>query len=117
MSVNGIGGGGRNVGGIGAADAALAPEATGESGGVGESGAAAHTAAPGALERLGRGEISVDQYLDVRVADAVQHLEGRVPAAQMDFIRSALRDSLAADPVVAELVRRATGAVPPSRAD
>jgi hypothetical protein len=53
-----------------------------------------------------------DQYLDTRVSDAVQHLEGQLPAEQMDFVKTSLREHLASDPVLMELVRRATGAIP-----
>ena|SRR5438552_5468229 len=117
MSVDGIGGGPRNVGGAGPLDGPAAPTAADGTTDVGRSAEAGRTAGAGALERLGRGEISLDQYLDGRVADAVEHLEGRVPPAHIDFVRVALRESLASDPVLVELVRRATGSVPPSRAD
>jgi len=117
MSVDGIGGGGRNVGGVGPLDGAAAPDSTEGAADVGRAGEAEQSAATGALERLGRGEINLDQYLDGRVADAIEHLQGRVPPAQLDFVRAALRESLASDPVLVELVRRATGSVPPPRAD
>lgn len=117
MSVDGIGGGGRNVGGVGPLDGATAPNSTDSAGDVGRAGEAERTLATGELERLGRGEITLDQYLDGRVADAIEHLHGRMPAAQIDFVRAALRESLASDPVLVELVRRATGSVPPPRAD
>ena len=35
-----------------------------------------------------------------------------LPAAQLDFIRETLREQIASDPVLVELVRRATGATP-----
>lgn len=117
MSVDGIGSGGRNVGSVGSAAPAAAPSAATGPSEVGRTSETEGAAAPSALERLGRGEITLDQYLDVRVSDAVRHLEGRMPAEQMEFLRAALRDSLASDPVLAELVRRATGSVPPARAD
>jgi hypothetical protein len=61
---------------------------------------------------LQRGEIDLAHYLDLRVADAVGPYVGKVPEAQLDFIKDSLRDALASDPVVVELVRRTTGAVP-----
>jgi hypothetical protein len=117
MSVDGIGGGGRNVGGVGPLDGPAAPNSAEGAGDVGRAGEAERTSATGALERLGRGEISLDQYLDGRVAEAVEHLHGRVSPSQLDFVRAALRESLASDPVLVELVRRATGVVPPPQAD
>jgi hypothetical protein len=116
MSVDGIGGGGKNVGGVGSLDPAAMPKPAEGANEVGRTGEAEGTA-PAALERLSRGEITLDQYLDGRVAEAVRHLDGRVPPAQIDFVRAALRESLASDPVVVELVRRATGMVPPARTD
>ena len=59
-----------------------------------------------ALERLRDGEISVDEYLDVRASDAVQHLVGQLPPDQVDFVRRALREQLQTDPVLVELVQR-----------
>lgn len=114
MSVDGIGGGGRSIGPIDA------PLGTNAAEGVTEAGQAAQaegTSAASALERLGRGEIDLEHYLEGRVTEAVEHLQGRVPPSQIDFIRAALRESLSSDPVLLELVRRATGQVPPPRAD
>lgn len=116
MSVDGIGSGGRNVGGVGRGEAPLAPAPT-EGAAAGHSIGPAASGGPTPLERLEKGEISFDQYLDGRVADAVRHLEGRASGAQIDFLRQALRESMAADPVLAELVRRATGSVPSQGAD
>ena len=65
-----------------------------------------------ALERLGRGELSLEEYLDVRVAEATEHLAGKLPAEQLDFVRETLREQLRTDPVLVELVRRSTGTVP-----
>ena len=64
------------------------------------------------LERLTRGEISLDDYLDARVTEAVQHLEDKLSSDQLAFVRQTLRDQLATDPVLVELVRQATGKTP-----
>jgi hypothetical protein len=61
------------------------------------------------LDRLTRGEISLDDYLDARVSEAVQHLQGKLSSEQLSFVRQTLRDELATDPVLVELVRQATG--------
>ena len=64
------------------------------------------------LERVQRGEVQLDAYLDVRVNDAVGHLEGKLSPEQLDFVREELREQLRNDPVLIELVRRATGQTP-----
>jgi hypothetical protein len=62
-----------------------------------------------ALQRFDAGELTVDEYLDLQVDQAVAHLEGKLPAEQLDFVRASLRTQLTEDPVLAELVRRTTG--------
>ncbi|MBX3129128.1 MAG: hypothetical protein KF718_20595 [Polyangiaceae bacterium] len=70
------------------------------------------TAEVDSLGRLGRGEITLDQYLDERVASASAPLAASLGPEQLEFVQSALREQLATDPVLIELVRRATGQVP-----
>jgi len=83
---------------------------------AGESFRAGATTAPsvagGDLARLERGEIGLDAYLDARVGEATKHLEGRLGRAELDFVRKTLRAELESDPVLVELVRRATGQTP-----
>lgn len=83
----------------------------GESAGI---GGAEQAVAPGsssdALAALERGEISVDQYLDARVQSAVAPLEASLSPDQLQFVRTELRAALENDPVLVELVRKATGA-------
>ncbi len=70
-----------------------------------------------ALERLRSGEIDVRGYVDQKVEEATAHLQ-KVPAAELDAIRRALRERLSSDPSLVDLVRTATGeAVPPARDD
>jgi hypothetical protein len=73
-------------------------------------------AAPGIagsdLVRLERGEIGLEAYLDARVGAATKHLEGRLARAELDYVRRTLRAELESDPVLVELVRRATGRTP-----
>jgi hypothetical protein len=64
---------------------------------------------PELLERVQRGEVPLDAYLDVRVDDAVSHLQGKLSPEQLDFVKDELREQLRNDPVLIELVRRATG--------
>lgn len=60
------------------------------------------------LEQLKSGEISVEEYLDIRVNQAVSHLVDRIPSENLAFIRSTLRTQLEQDPALVDLVRRAT---------
>jgi hypothetical protein len=69
-----------------------------------------------ALERLRAGEIDVHGYVDVKVHEATAHLAA-LPPAELERLRSALRDRLAGDPGLVELVRKATGAVPQPQSD
>ena len=63
------------------------------------------------LQRLDAGTLSVDEYLDLQVNEAVAHLEGKLPANQLQFVRESLREQLSEDPVLVELVRRTTAGV------
>lgn len=69
---------------------------------------AAPTAPSNALQRLDAGDISVDEYLDLQVNEAVAHLAGKLPPNQLEFVRESLREQLSEDPVLVELVRRTT---------
>jgi hypothetical protein len=64
-----------------------------------------------AMERLRAGEIDVNGYVDMKVHEATAHLAA-LPPAELESLRSALRDRLASDPGLVELVRKATGAIP-----
>ncbi len=112
MGIDGIGKPGGGVPGVGgiAGPGAAAPT-RGESFKVDKAAASAPTTGSDALGQLQRGEIGLDQYLDTRVTDAVQHLQGKLPVDQLEFVKQSLRDQLATDPVLVELVRRATGSV------
>jgi hypothetical protein len=74
--------------------------------------AAAPAGPLGPLDRLRSGEIDVHKYLDIKVDEATAHLHG-LPPAEMDTITKMLRDQLATDPGLADLVKQATGAAPP----
>jgi hypothetical protein len=68
-------------------------------------------AAPTALERLRSGVITLAEYLELKVEQATAHLT-MLPPAELESVRSALRDRLAADPSLGDLVRAATGSTP-----
>ena len=65
----------------------------------------------GDLARLERGEIELSTYLDARVDDATRHLSATLSPSQLEFVKQTLRSQLESDPVLVELVRRATGKV------
>lgn len=115
MSIDGIGRPPGGPGGVGPLGGPAKPNVSGEGFQV-ERGAAASGAAPASdpLSRLQSGEISVDQYLDARVEDAITHLVSKLPAEQLEQIRSSLREQLESDPTLVELVRRATSVTPPA---
>ncbi|HEX4341192.1 MAG TPA: hypothetical protein VH062_35025 [Polyangiaceae bacterium] len=124
MGVDGIGGGGRPIlpglpGLPGSAGVDLA--STGSVRADATASAEGATSAEGVagsplLERLRTGELDLDGYLDAQVTAATAHVQSSLSSTQLDFIREALREQIAADPVLIELVRRATGAAPPTRA-
>ncbi len=63
------------------------------------------------LQQLKAGKIDFDQYVDLKLHEATAHLEGLSPA-QLDTIRSMLRDRMATDPELVDLVKQATGQAP-----
>lgn len=70
---------------------------------------AAREATP--LDRFRAGEVDVHGYIDLKVDEATSPLKG-LSAAELDDIKSVLRDQMKSDPGLAELVRSATGAMP-----
>ena len=76
------------------------------------SGAEATTGTSALFERLTRGELDIDAYLEARVDEALAPLAGKVAADRMAWLREMLRDRLVADPVLSERVRQATGREP-----
>jgi hypothetical protein len=113
MSIDGIGKPpGASIGGIGGTagkEAAHAAESFKLEPGA---GAAAGGQVSAALSSLQRGELSLDQYLDGRVSDATSHLVGKLSPDQLEFVKQSLRDQMATDPVLIELVQRTTGSTP-----
>jgi hypothetical protein len=62
------------------------------------------------LARLERGELSVDQYLDLQVDRATAHLVDRTSPSALEQVRSELREQLATDPVLRTLAEQVTSA-------
>lgn len=101
-----------SIDGIGKPPPVPAPEGAGaarESGGEFRLGETSTVSPSGDLARLERGEIGLDAYLDARIGEATQHLAGRLSAEQLDLVKQTLRSELESDPVLVELVQRATG--------
>ena len=112
MGIDGIGKPpGSTLGGVSGISGSEPPRAA-EPFAVGQSAPpaiAGATPVSAALSSLQRGELSLDQYLDGRVSEATSHLAGKLSPEQFDFVRQSLREQLATDPVLVELVQRATG--------
>jgi len=62
--------------------------------------------------RFERGEISVAQYLDEKVNEAVAPYQNKLHGDRLVWLKGMLREQLEADPVFAEYVRQATRSVP-----
>ncbi len=62
-----------------------------------------------ALDQLRAGAISSGEYLDLKVEQATSHLTMLSPE-ELESVRSALRDRIASDPALSDLVRAASGA-------
>jgi hypothetical protein len=73
--------------------------------------AAHHVAGTSPLARLRAGEIDVNGYLDLKVDEATAGLKGISPA-ELDAIKKTLRDQMATDPGLTDLVKTATGHLP-----
>ncbi len=65
------------------------------------------------LARLRAGEVDLNGYLDLKVEAATAHLSG-LSSVELSALRKMMRDQLASDPTLADLVQRATGKAPPS---
>jgi hypothetical protein len=116
MSIDRIGKGGPGspVSGIGDPSGATGVGSKGGEFKVSKSGPSDVAAAKGPLDQLRSGEITMSQYLDIKVDEATSHLDKRLSTEQLSFIRKSLREQLSTDPMLAELVQSTTGAVPSS---
>ncbi len=62
---------------------------------------------PGA--RFERGELTVEEYLEALVTDAVGLVANKLPADRLEWLRGMLREQLVSDPIIRARVRQATG--------
>ena len=117
MGIDGIGKPpGANIGGIGGVSGGDAAGRVASEPFTVERGdkAAAASNVSADLQSLQRGELSLDQYLDGRVSEATSHLGGKISPDQLEFVKQTLREQMATDPVLVELVQRTTGSAPAS---
>jgi hypothetical protein len=63
-------------------------------------------------EQVRAGQMDMQTYLETRVQEATRHLEGKAPRAVLEQVRGVLREQLAHDPALQEMVREATGHAP-----
>ncbi len=63
----------------------------------------------GLLAQVQSGQITREQYLDLRVDDAVKHLSDKLSPENVDVIRTTLREQLSTDPLLIAMARRAVG--------
>lgn len=112
MSIDGIGRPPKPPNDVGAPQAPAAVGAPRESFQLERAAATDAVSEKGPLGQLERGEIGLEQYLDARVEAALAPLVESLNPESLAFLKSSLRAELATDPVLVELVRRATGANP-----
>ncbi|WP_394844065.1 hypothetical protein LZC95_44305 [Pendulispora brunnea] len=98
------------VGKSGQSFEATLAEKAGKSEKAGSVGAVEGTAAS-PLEKLRAGQIDLNGYLDLKLDQATAHLQGLAPA-HLDAIKKALREQLATDPTLVDLVKGAAGQAP-----
>src|SRR5262245_18550896 len=65
------------------------------------------------LDQVRSGAITVSQSLDIKVGEATSHLVPRLSGEQLSFVRESLRAQLSSDPALVDLVKSATGQLPP----
>lgn len=65
--------------------------------------------------RFERGELTIDEYLDVLVSNSVAQVQGKLSTDRIEWLRGMLREQLTSDPVLRERVRQATGREPQAR--
>jgi hypothetical protein len=76
-----------------------------------EAGAVDATQGTSPLSRLKAGEIDVNAYVDLKIEEATKGIHG-MPPAELAEIKKILRDQIATDPSLVDLVKQSTGTVP-----
>lgn len=65
-----------------------------------------------ALQKLRRGELTLDAYLDEATEVALAKVAGRVVGEALQNLRETLREHIRTDPVMVELLRQLAGHAP-----
>ncbi len=69
------------------------------------------------LQKLKRGEMTLDEFLDARAEEALAPVMGKVTGERLEDLRMVLREKIRTDPLLVELVRQATGQIPQPLSD
>ena len=64
------------------------------------------------LQKLRRGEMSLDEYLDEATELALARVKSKVVGDALKNLRETMREHLRTDPVMVELIRKVTGQTP-----
>lgn len=64
------------------------------------------------LQKVRRGEMSVDDYLDEAAEKALTPFKGKLASGDLETLRLTMREHLRTDPVTVELIRQLTGQLP-----
>lgn len=71
--------------------------------------------AASAVDRLCRGEISMDEYVDECVEEGTRHLQGKISAHRLAVVRQVIREQMETDPALADYVAKMVGFARASR--
>jgi hypothetical protein len=64
------------------------------------------------LVKLRRGELTLDEYVEARLDEAVAHVKGLLSEEDFEAVREIVRGQMRTDPVLVEMIRRTTGREP-----
>lgn len=64
------------------------------------------------LQKVQRGEMSLDDYLDEATEVALARLKGKLVGEALANVRETLREHIRTNPVVVEMIRQLTGQTP-----
>jgi hypothetical protein len=62
-----------------------------------------------ALDRVRRGELTVEEYIERRLDAAMAHLDPKLSAEQRERAREVLREHIETDPVLSQQLERLVG--------
>jgi len=104
MAIDGIGKSGKIAEVATQATNAVAPNSVQATFDAGRKTAVEGTNPTSPLEQLRSGKIDLNRYLDLKVEQATSGLENKLDPERLDFIRNTLRNQLASDPILSDLV-------------